>query len=91
MKHLAKYMHDVVDQVTEIWCDADEWRALHNATEHIDKATCRDCLEAAVAYGVECANRLAELPREQCSQCGAEILGHHSCQGVPGGFGDEEE
>jgi hypothetical protein len=23
-------------------------------------------------------------PNEQCSDCGAEVLGHHSCQGVPG-------
>lgn len=28
--------------------------------------------------------------REQCSQCGAEILGCHACQGVPGGFSDDD-
>lgn len=29
--------------------------------------------------------------REQCGDCGAEILGAHGhCPGVPGGFGDEK-
>lgn len=28
---------------------------------------------------------------EQCGDCGAEILGYHRCEGVPGGFGDDEE
>lgn len=28
---------------------------------------------------------------EQCGQCGAEILGYHVCQGVPGGFGDDDD
>jgi hypothetical protein len=26
---------------------------------------------------------------EQCGQCGAEVLGYHACEGVPGGFGDD--
>lgn len=30
-----------------------------------------------------------EEPREQCGDCGAEILGYHACQGVPGGFGED--
>lgn len=29
-------------------------------------------------------------PKQQCGDCGAEILGFHgACEGVPGGFGDE--
>jgi hypothetical protein len=31
-----------------------------------------------------------EEPREQCGQCGAEILGYHACQGVPSGFSEDE-
>jgi hypothetical protein len=30
-----------------------------------------------------------EDAREQCGDCGAEILGYHACQGVPGGFGED--
>lgn len=30
-----------------------------------------------------------EETREQCTQCGSEILGHHACEGVPGGFGED--
>lgn len=26
---------------------------------------------------------------ETCSQCGAEVIGHHACEGVPGGFGND--
>jgi hypothetical protein len=33
--------------------------------------------------------RVADEP-EQCSDCGAVILGYHACQGVPGGFGDDD-
>jgi hypothetical protein len=29
-------------------------------------------------------------PEEQCGQCGAVILGCHACQGVPGGFSEED-
>lgn len=29
-------------------------------------------------------------PEEQCGQCGAVVLGGHGCQGVPGGFSDDD-
>jgi hypothetical protein len=29
------------------------------------------------------------VTRDHCSDCGAEILGYHACQGVPGGFGND--
>lgn len=29
-------------------------------------------------------------PTEQCNDCGAVIYGYHVCQGVPGGFPDDE-
>lgn len=39
------------------------------------------------------ARELVEIddiaPHQQCSDCGAEVLGYHACEGVPGGFGDE--
>jgi hypothetical protein len=31
----------------------------------------------------------ADITNESCGDCGAEIIGYHACQGVPGGFGDE--
>lgn len=27
---------------------------------------------------------------EQCGQCGADVIGYHACEGVMGGFGDDE-
>ncbi len=32
-----------------------------------------------------------EPAHEQCLDCGAEMIGHHACQGVPGGFSDDPE
>lgn len=30
-------------------------------------------------------------PRQQCNDCGAEIIGYHgACEGVPGGFSDDD-
>ncbi len=62
--HLAKYMHDVTCQVTEIWCDASRWMD-SDATEDIGRASCLDCLEAASNYGDEANSRRMELRAAQ--------------------------
>lgn len=65
MRHLAKYMHDVVNEITEIWCDASGWS--RNATEFISEATCIECLQAAETYGEECHARRVELQADRIS------------------------
>jgi len=58
-KHLAKGMHDVVNQPTELWCEAGSgWR---NWTEDIESATCLECLERAADYGKQAAARWLDL------------------------------
>lgn len=37
----------------------------------------------------ESAQGPTEQPPEQCGQCGADVVAHHACEGVPGGFGDD--
>ncbi len=59
MKHLAKYMHDVTCQVTEIWCDAERWS--RDVAEDIESSTCIKCLRAAAEYGKEAHDRKVDL------------------------------
>lgn len=49
-----------------------------------------ECKEALAPHQGAATFELAER-RSQCVDCGAEILGYHRCEGVPGGFGDDEE
>ncbi len=58
MRHLAKYVHDVTLDVTETWCS--EWDH-GKETRHIDRCDCAPCLQAAIDYGKECAERLKKL------------------------------
>lgn len=58
-RHLARYLHDVTTQITETWCEASG--STMNATEHIDEATCLECLNAASNYGRDARARWMEL------------------------------
>lgn len=46
--------------------------------------------QADVAFAALELLELRRPQREQCSDCGTEVLGHHACQGVPGGFGEDD-
>lgn len=57
--HLAKHIHDVTCDTTEIWCDADQWS--RNETQYMENATCLDCLAEAISYGNEALKRREEV------------------------------
>lgn len=50
---------------------------------------CRNC--GLDARALPAPEPDADENTEQCGQCGEVILGYHRCQGVPGGFPDDED
>jgi hypothetical protein len=59
MRHLAKYMHDVVNQCTETWCEAPG--STRGATENIEQCDCEPCLLEAHEHGNEASRQLAAI------------------------------
>ena len=55
------------------------------------EATAAEEGEATAAEESASSEPLESEVREHCGQCGAEVLGCHACEGVPGGFSDEAE
>jgi hypothetical protein len=54
--HLAQ--HHKYDE-DEMWCGKMPWPG--EQTREINEATCVECLDAAIAYGFECAKRVQVL------------------------------
>jgi len=59
--HLAKYLHDVTAECTEIWCSDPEPFGDLEATERFSRVTCLACIEAAVAFGRVAEERMREI------------------------------
>ncbi len=66
MRHLAKYMHDVTTECTEVWCEKGSTR---DASEDADVVDCKPCLTAAVQFGNEAAGRLRALRPKDWNAC----------------------
>lgn len=62
MKHLAKYMHDVVNHATETWCE--QGNPLRDATPDIDKADCVACLSQVMSYAAVVQARIRQLSKD---------------------------